>query len=79
MLLGFIGKLEGKVYLTCHKTGLKFIPRRSTISESIVLQIWSSFIPFRFTPFWSLLYSLKITVGSILNNVSIFSTDLLKI
>jgi len=55
MFLEFIiGKLDGKVDLTYHKTGVKFTPRRSTISESIVLKRWSSFVPFRFTHFLEL-------------------------
>ena len=64
MFLEFIGKLDGKVFLTYHKTEVKFTPRRRTISESIVLKRWSSFVPFRFTHFLELTLLLENNSGA---------------
>ena len=66
MFLEFIGKLDGKVFLTYHKTGVKFTPRRSTISESIVVSCrrWSSFVSFRFTHFLELTLLLENNSGA---------------
>ena len=64
MFLEFIGNLDGKVLLTYHKTGVKFTPGGSTISESIVLKRWSSFVPFRFTHFLELTLLLENNSGA---------------
>ena len=64
MFLEFIGKLDGKVFLTYHKTGVKFTQRRRTISESIVLKRWNSFVPFRFTHFLELTLLLENNRGA---------------
>ena len=64
MFLEFIGKMDGKVFLTYHKTGVKFTPRRNTISESIVLKRWSSFVPFGFTHFLELSLLLENNSGA---------------